>query len=218
MTRCRTVFLLALLALLQGCASTRAVSSWQLPLAGPHPRFQHLYVIALTPVDAVAIQLEQALVERLRDAGVAATAARQDFSAQELREPAVRERIAGRVKASGADGVLLVAYQRKAEKQVYVPPSTTTLPLPPLPPPPVRGGYPAYIGYQYEVIYQPGYYTTSTEYYMASTLYQVGKDAPVWTAQSATVDPDTVAAGVRSFTKTLVRELGRAGALDPAPR
>lgn len=197
--------------LLSGCASTRALSSWQLPLAQPHPVFHHLYVIALTPLDPVAIDLERALVARLRDQGIAATAARDQLAEADLRAPDRRERIADKVRAAGADGVLVVAYERTEEKQVYVPPTTTSVPVPV--PPPLYGAYPAYIGYHYEVAVQPGYYSTSTEYYLRSTLYQVGQERPVWVARSATVDPDTVAAGVRSFTATLVHELDKAGAL-----
>lgn len=205
------VALLLLAAVLAGCASTRAVSSWQLPLSAPAPRFRHLYVIALVPLDPVGIQLEQALVRRLRDAGVGATSGREHFTEQELRDPAARERIAARVKAAGADGVLLVAFRRATEKQVYVPPVSRTVALPP--PPLLPGGAPAYIGAHYDILYEPGYYTTSTAFYMESSLFPAGKDVAVWRADSATVDPDSIRAGVRSFTRALVEELRDSGAL-----
>lgn len=203
--------LLLLASVLAGCASTRAVSSWQLPLSAPQPRFRHLYVIALVPLDPVGIQLEQALVKRLRDAGVGATSGRQHFTEQELRDPAARERIAARVKAAGADGVLLVAFRRATEKQVYVPPASTTVALPP--PTLLPGGVPGYVGPHYDILYEPGYYTTSTAFYMESSLFPAGKDVAVWRADSETVDPDSIRAGVRSFTSALVKELRESGAL-----
>lgn len=202
---------LCLATLLPGCASTHVVSSWQLPLAATHPQFKHLYVIALTPLDAVSVQLEQALVERLREEGIAATAARREFTEKELRDPAARERIAAAVKASGADGVLQVAYLHKSEKQVYVPPSPATAPAWVGPPP--YWGYPGYFPYGYDAFYQPGYYATSTEYFAESSLYPAGSDTAVWQAESATVDPDTIAAGIRSFSGKLVKELKQSGAL-----
>lgn len=203
--------LLLLAAVLAGCASTRAVSSWQLPLSAPQPRFRHLYVIALVPLDPVGIQLEQALVKRLRDAGVGATSGREHFTEQELRDPAARERVAARVKAAGADGVLLVAFRRATEKQVYVPPASKTVALPP--PTLLPGGAPGYIWPHYDILYEPGYYTTSTAVYMESSLIPAGKDVAVWRADSATVDPDSIRAGVRSFTSALVKELRESGAL-----
>lgn len=202
--------LLLVLALLAGgCATTRLAGHWEGPLATPPAPFRHLYVIALTPLDPVAVQLEAALVARLQEAGIQASAARQDFSAADLRDPAWRERIAGRVRERGADGVLLVAYLDSAEKQYYVPPSTQTVTVAG----PWRPGWPAYVGYHYDIVFQPGYYATSREYYMQSSLYAEGREEPVWRAQSATADPDTLAAGIRSFTRALVGELRADGAL-----
>lgn len=205
----KTLLLLLCAGLLGGCASTRTSGSWQGPLAAPQPVFKHLYVIALTPLDAVAVDLEAALAEGLREAGIKASAARKDFSGQDLRDPAWRERIAAQVRARGADGVLLVAYVNSAEKQYYVPPTTQTVTVAG----PWQPGWPAYLGYHYDIIFQPGYYTTSREYYMQSSLYADGREEPVWRAQSATVDPDTVQAGIRSFTRSLVGELRADGAL-----
>jgi hypothetical protein len=211
MARLSLAVLLALLALLQGCASTRAMSSWQLPLSAPKPQFKHLFVIALTPLDPVAVQLEAELASRLADEGIAATPARQHFAEAELRDAQARERIAGKVRALGADGVLVIAYLHSAEKKYYVPGTTTWVPAPP--PPPRHGGYPAYIGYHYDLVYQPGYTAVSTEYYMKSSLYQVGEEQPVWTAQSATADPTSISDGISSFSRALVRELRTAGVL-----
>lgn len=214
MTRCLTLLLLAVATLLGGCASTRAVSSWQLPLDAPRPQFRHLYVIALTPLDAIAVQLEAELVSRLEGEGLRASAGRRHFTEQELRDPAARTRIADQVRATGADGVLLINYLHAAEKKYYVPPSTSFQPAL-FAAPPYHGGYPAWIGYHYDVIHQPGYYATSTEYYVRSSLYQVGREAPVWQAQTATVDPASIEAGINSFARTLLQELKRAGALAP---
>lgn len=214
MSRLLSVVLLVLACLLAGCASTRAISSWLLPLSAPHPRFHHLYVIVLVPLDPVGVQLEQALVAGLRDEGVKATAGRQHFTAQELRDPAARERVAAQVKAAGADAVLLVAYRRATERSVYVPPASTTVALPP--PPLLPNGAPAYIGPSFDILYEPGYYTTSTAFFMESTLMPAGKDSAVWRADSATTDPDSIRAGVRSFTRALVQELRRSGALARA--
>lgn len=211
MARLSLAVLCALLALLQGCASTQAISSWQLPLAAPKPQFHHLVVIALTPLDPVAVQLEAELASRLGDEGIVATPARQHFTEAELRDPKARERIAARVRELGADGVLVLAYLHSAEKKYYVPGTTTWVPAPP--PPPRYGGYPAYIGYHYDLVYQPGYTAVSTEYYMKSSLYPVGAEQPVWTAQSATADPNSIADGISSFSRSLVRELKKAGVL-----
>ena len=214
MTRCFAILLLAAATVLGGCVSTRAVSSWQLPLDAPRPQFRQLYVIALTPLDAVAVQLEAELVSRLEGEGLRATAGRRHFTEKELRDPATRARIAEQVRAAGADGVLLVTYLNSAEKKYYVPPSTTYQPAL-LPAPPLHGGYPAWIGYHYDVVHQPGYYATSTEYYVRTSLYQVGREEPVWQAQSATVDPDSIEAGISSFAKALLKEMKKAGAIAP---
>lgn len=212
MARFSLALLCALLALLSGCASTQAISSWQLPLSAPRPQFHHLFVIALTPLDPVAVQLEAELASRLAGEGLPATPARQYFTEAELRDAKARERIAARVRELGADGVLVVAYLHSAEKKYYVPGSTTWVPAPP--PPPLHGGYPAYIGYHYDLVYQPGYTAVSTEYYMKSSLYAVGDEQPVWAAQSATADPASIADGISSFSRALVGELKKAGVVS----
>lgn len=209
--------LLATGTLLGGCATTKTTGNWLVPQteSQKHPSFKKLYVLTLMPQDAVAVELEEALLKELDYAGVEVISGRSQISADVLRDPAQRAAIVEKVKATDADGVLVVLYLRADERQNYIPPTTTYMPSGgAYMGGPYYGGYGGYVGYHYDLVYQPGYYVTSREYYLQSSLYQARDEKLLWRAQSATSNPNSVQDGVKSFSKSLVKELRRDKALD----
>ncbi|MCH2556547.1 MAG: hypothetical protein MK005_04520 [Alcanivorax sp.] len=194
------LFSLALALALAGCATpTEVVSGWNTPNAD-QPRFDSLFVIALINDDEDRAAVEQALGEALRDR------VRHVYLAHRQLQGAadgddLRRRVEKAVDRSGADGVLAVSFLKAEVRADYVPPR-------------LNQGYGPSLGAGYDTVYSPGYYVENRDYYLQSTLYQVGRDSPVWQAQSRVINPTSLSNAVRGFAGDLAKRLQDDGALS----
>ncbi|MGB3052022.1 MAG: hypothetical protein WBB42_13550, partial [Polyangiales bacterium] len=59
----------------------------------------------------------------------------------------------------------------------------------------------------YEVVHEPGYYERTTSYRLETNLYAVSDGGLVWSARSATVDPDSLEKGIDSLARAVAEEL-----------
>jgi len=67
--------------------------------------------------------------------------------------------------------------------------------------------YKGYYKGSYEVVHEPGYFKTKTTYRLETNLYAVSDGALVWSAQSHTVDPESIAEGIDSLTEAVAGKL-----------
>lgn len=191
---------LILLALvLAACATpTEVTSGWNRPGAD-RPLFDHLFVIALVNDTEGREMAENALGRALNDAGVRAELSHRRLAAAGDSAD-FRARAERAVKASGADGVLVVSFLKAEVRADYVPAR-------------LNQGYGPSLGAGYDTVYAPGYYTENRDYYLQSTLYRVGDEAPVWHAQSRVINPTSLKNAARGYANDLVARLREDGAL-----
>jgi hypothetical protein len=71
--------------------------------------------------------------------------------------------------------------------------------------------YKGYYKGSYKVVHEPGYYETKTTYRLETNLYAVSDGSLVWSADSNTVDPDSVDEGIDSMTLAIVAKLEEEG-------
>jgi hypothetical protein len=117
-----------------------------------------------------------------------------------------KENILDIVKKTGAGYVLtttLVSVDRKTE---YHPPQTYVSPR--------FGGYYGYYYRAYDVVHEPGYYTTRVKVSLESTLYSVKSEKPVWIARSQTMNPESSTEVIKSVIPELVEKMKEAGLLN----
>ena len=193
----RTLLVLLTLAL-GACATPTEVRSGWNPPAGERPRFESLFVIALVNDDQGRVAVEDALGDALRDR------TRQVYLAHRRLDAAadgddLRQRVEKAVDRTGADGVLVVSFLKAEVRADYVPPRLQ--------------GFGPSLGAGYDTVYAPGYYVENRDYYLQSSLYQVGRDSPVWQAQSRVITPTSLHNAVRGYAGDLAKRLDEDGAL-----
>ncbi|MBL7251008.1 hypothetical protein [Alloalcanivorax marinus] len=193
----RTVLVLLTLALAACATPTEVRSGWN-PPAGERPRFENLFVIALVNDNQGRVAVEDALGDALRDRIRHVYLAHRQLDAANDGDE-LRQRVEKAVARTGADGVLVVSFLKAEVRADYVPPRLQ--------------GFGPSLGAGYDTVYAPGYYTESRDYYLQSTLYQVGLDSPVWQAQSRVINPTSLHNAVRGYAGDLAKRLHEDGAL-----
>ena len=122
------------------------------------------------------------------------------------------ERIHEAVDQGGFDGVLITRVLSVDKDTQYTPPKAYNRP---------RttyyaagpawgygfGGYYGFYGTTFAEVHEPGYFDTSTTVRLETNLYAVATSDLVWTAQSETVDPESVADIRASMTQTVAKKL-----------
>ncbi|GAA5132481.1 hypothetical protein [Alloalcanivorax gelatiniphagus] len=192
------LFPLLMVLALAGCATpSEVVSGWNAPSA-ERPRFQNLFVIALINDEEDRVAVEDALGKALEGRVGQVHLAHRELAAAANGDD-LRQRVEKAVDRTGADGVLVVSFLKAEVRADYVPPRLQ--------------GFGPSLGADYDTVYSPGYYQESLDYYMQSTLYQVGRDSPVWQAQSRVINPTSLDSGVRGFAGDLAKRLQEDGAL-----
>jgi len=63
----------------------------------------------------------------------------------------------------------------------------------------------------YTVVHEPGYYERTTTYRLETNLYAASDSGLVWSAHSATVNPDSVEEGIDSLTRAVSAKLREEG-------
>ncbi len=77
-----------------------------------------------------------------------------------------------------------------------------------------RGFYTYWYG-SYDRVYTPGYYESSTEIFLESNLYDVATEELLWSAQSKSVNPESIPELVRDYAEVLVRDLLAKNVIEP---
>ncbi len=194
------VLFTALLAvvLVGGCSglslSTRVQSTWKDPkyAAGPMNRIFVVSLMKIEPGGRDAV--EDAIVARLKTAGVAGVAAHTVMSSDpEKPGPTLAEAI----KASSADGVLLVEVRAVGAYESSVGQTVRSLS------PDTMASY-NYL--KSENVYQPGDYRVAN---ISSELYLPSMGKQVWTLYTNSYDASDLARNVPDFTLKLVGAMAK---------
>lgn len=108
------------------------------------------------------------------------------------------------VHSLNADAIFTVTLIDKTSETRYVPGSGPYMPYPRFG---WYGNFWSYYSHWYPIAYDPGYYTTDKMYYLESNLYDVSSEQLVWSVQSETINPSSLADFSKSYTKALVKAL-----------
>jgi hypothetical protein len=63
------------------------------------------------------------------------------------------------------------------------------------------------INYNYSKVYAPGYYTSSTNYFVDGNLYDVGEDRLIFSVQTKTLDPGSLIHLAKEYSKVIVKDM-----------
>lgn len=209
MKRLLVLFLLSLS--LAACTSTYVTRSWTKPNARP-AQLRRIAVLAMLQQDNRILrqQMEEAIASELVVRGYNAYSTFQEFGPQRF-DRTDEQAALNRLKKSNTDAVLTVVLLDKAKERYYVPGRVTYTPA--------AVYYNRFWGYYstvYDRMYTPGYYTTNTNYFWESNLYDLNQpgDDLIYSAQSESFDPASAESLGRQYAKTIVKDMIRSGLIQ----
>ncbi len=206
----RTLFsFTVVLCLLAACtkATTTSISQSYRNPGYEQTVFKRLFVIAVAQNQDSRKAFEDAFANAINGQGGSAEASWGHLpKSEQLTEDEIRDA----VEAGGFDGVLITRLLAVDKEQQYTPASTYNNPRTRY----YAGGgglygygFYGFYGTTYAKVHEPGYFETSTTIRVETNLYSLATDALVWTGQSATVDPTSIADARESMTAAVAEKL-----------
>jgi hypothetical protein len=205
---------LLLVALVAACSGTREVTmgglsrKTEIQATWKDPKFEapmhRIFVISLMKIDPGGRDaVEDAIVARLASAGVAAVAS---HTVMPKEADAAGPLLEDAIKASGADGVLLVDVKSVGALEPNIGATVTSIS------PDTMASYNYLKG---EHVYQPGDYKVAT---IVSELYVPSMGKQVWTAYANSYDAGNLARNIPDYTLTLVKVMAKDRVIAGAPK
>lgn len=203
------MFVATIIVILPSCSSTELLSSWKADNANLK-KYNKVLVVGLTGAKDRDIResVESAMVNALRTNGITAEAASDNYGPKAF-EKMSDEAVIKKVKSDGYDGIMMLALLDKAKEKNYTPGRVSYTPY-----------YTYYSRYwrqwrtMYDRVYEPGYYTNTTNYTLEANLYNVGEDKLEYSAQAKSFDPGDAQVLASSFTKTVVADMIKKGVVS----
>jgi len=204
---------LAVLFLVSGCGTTvHMTGTWKTQQA-PAQGYHKILVASLSSNLGAKQTIETDVAAALQKKGVEAGRSLDMFPPNfDPKNEVSRNEMAQKIRAAGYTAVLTTSLINKESETRYVPGSMMYAPYPAYG---WYGSFWGYYGYMYGSLYSPGYYTTDKTYFLESNLYDLNKDGVlIWSGQSETVNPNSLASFGKAFAKTLTDAIQNAGLLD----
>jgi hypothetical protein len=196
----RRALLLTLPTVLAACGTvTKVPLAWKDP-AYTGSGFERIYVIGVAENPGTRRLFEDRFAAVLSDHGTFAAASYNTLPGTErLTENGIRQAM----ENGRFDGVIITRLVEEDHETTYVPPRTYSVPR-------TYHGYYGYYRTSWEVVHEPGYTVTRTIVRLETNLYDVRNSALVWSGQSETLDPNTVADTI-SATAAVAHRLAKDG-------
>ena len=195
-------------ATLFSCTSTQVISSYKDEKA-PAKDYKKILVLGIFQQKdrGVKQETENQLANRLKELGYLAVTAMDEYGPKEF-EKVPEEQVADKLKSSGFDAVITTALLDKKNAQVYQQGTVRYQPVG------VRyDRFGRYYSTVYDRVYDPGYYTTSTDYILETNLYDIATGNLVYSGQTQSYDPSSSSALANDNSKRIVQDLKNKGVL-----
>jgi len=203
-------FLIALPVFLLSCTSSKITSSWKDPAASKElSKFKNVLVVGMQASDRqLKEEMENYLSEYLTKEGINAKASFDEFGPKAFAKMS-EDDVAALVRKKGYDAVITIALLDKQKEQSYSPGSVNYAPV---------GTYynrmGRYFTTVYDRIYTPGYYSTSTDYFWETNLYDARQEKLIYSAQSKSFDPGSITSLSKEYSKSIVKDLTEKGLIS----
>ncbi len=198
MKHSKTLFsLLAIALLFSACSGSKIVSSWS---HKEEPKnYDKIGVLVLSSSKVARSVMEKAMVKDFKAQGINASTTLAVFpsaNAQGLgvnrSEEETKKFIKSKLDENDIDALIVVAMLKREKKEGYG--RRANSPdryIGSYGPSPYYGSYYGYMSYNITQISQPGYYASSTKFFVESNLYDIESTEMIYTAQTTTKDPKT---------------------------
>ena len=203
-------FLMPVFALifLFSCTSTQVISSYKDEKA-PAKQYKKILVLGIFQQKerSVKQETEKQLADRLNSLGYNAVTAMDEYGPKAF-EKIPEDQITEKVKSAGYDAVITTAVLDTKKEERYQPGNVRYQPV---------GMYYNRFGRYYSTIYNrvydPGYYTESTNYFLETNMYDVNSGDLVYSVQTKAFDPSSTSSMAGDNSKTIVKDMTQKGVL-----
>ena len=188
------------------CNSTRVIYSYKDEKVAAKD-YKKILVLGIFQQKERALrqEAETQLVNRLKDEGYNAVSAMDDFGPKAF-EKVTEDNLAEKLKSSAYDAVITTALLDKTKEENYQQGTSSIQPI---------GVYYNRFGRYYSTVYdrvfQPGYYTTSTDYFLESNLYDIKSGKLIYSVQTKSYDPSSNMSLAIDNSKKIVKDLKEKG-------
>lgn len=189
--------LLAITLLFSACSGSKIVSSWS---HKEEPKsYDKVGVLVLSSSKVARSVMEKAMVKDFKAQGINASTTLAVFPAANAQglgvnrsEDETKKFIKAKLDENDIDALIVVAMLKREKKEGYG--RRANSPdryIGTYGPSPYYGSYYGYMSYNITQISQPGYYASSTKFFIESNLYDIESTEMIYTAQTTTKDPKT---------------------------
>lgn len=187
---------------IMSCSSTQVISSYKDEKVSAKDYKKILVLGIFQPKErALRQETETQLVNRLKENGYNAVTAMEDFGPKAF-EKVSEDQLVEKLKTTGYDAVITTALLDKSKEKNYQPGTSSLQPV---------GVYYNRFGRYYSTIYDrvyaPGYYTTSTDYFLETNLYDIKSGDLIYSVQTKTYDPSSASSLASDNSKKIVQDL-----------
>lgn len=198
----RLLAVLATIALLCGCSSTRLTTVWRAPDAPARIEFKNVVVACLFTEETARRASEDQLVARIGPEH--ATPSYMLLTLAESQDPDVVEE---RLAEAGFDGGLVMRIISVDKEQTWTP-GTPGRPV-------YYDSFHNYYGYGWDTAYSAGRWETDTIVQIETILYQFSNGAKmIWGARSETFNPSSVSQTVEEIADAVRDRLRKEGLIE----
>ncbi len=203
-------FIKTVLAIIGGffisaCTNTHLVATWSNPDAEKTAQ-SHILITGITDRADYQITFENAIEEAMSRKKVSSKKGYDYFGPDH--KPTKEELTASveKMKSEGIESVLTISLLDVNEQTKYVPGTSYS-------PYGYYGGWGGYYYNSYYMVNEPGYYTTTTQFFLEARLYDLKQNKLIWAGQSETTDPSSAESFSREYAAVISEELDRLGLL-----
>lgn len=187
---------------LSGCNTTKVISSWKAPDAALRS-YNKILVIGLMDAKERGLreQIENNLVSSFTAAGFIAGSSYAEYGPKAFQGLSEEESLA-MINKGGYDGAFIVVLLDKSKEKTYNPGYMYYTPY--------YGYYGRFWPYYralYGRIWEPGYYTTSTNYIIEANFYDLKQDRLEYSAQTKSFNPSSNASLAAELSEKLLQDM-----------
>jgi hypothetical protein len=187
---------------LSGCNTTKVISSWKAPNASLRS-YNKILVIGLMDAKERGLreQIENKLVGTFASAGISAGSSYSEYGPKAF-SGLTEEQALKNIEDSGYDGAFIVVLLDKSKERTYNPGYMYYTPY--------YGYYGRFWPYYstlYGRIWEPGYYTTSTNYIIEANFYDLKKDELEYSAQTKSFNTSSSSSLASELSEKLLQDM-----------
>lgn len=196
---------------ISSCRSTEMAATYLNPDADPELKYDKIYVTAIFNMENGRKMLEDEVAHDLRERDIRSTVSHEVFPGPGKEFMEDQNMVYNKIDGSGNDGILTVAVIWEESNTRFVPSNNVYSPVVINP---YYRDYWRYYGNAGSITYEPGYYTTTRNYFIEANLYDVESKELVWSGQTevySLADMDNLTANIADM---IINELEDANLFD----